>query len=238
MLLRVFLVCIGLTLSATVAAAQPAMQASEDPQLVRLRAEVRNYEIALKQAADGAGQKLAVWAQQVVPNVMLSLAAENVVTGLPLPDSSFMFEVRMAEIMPISLEIFGANRQRKPVPPLIRQGAPAQPVGNSAEPIGKAQGGDTILQMADSDPVVVYSEYVRQALIDALLDSSTLLPSLREGQWLSVASVPVNVAVTNTLYLNPSRKLILSIKAEDLLQLRQQKITRDQAKDRIVEVRF
>jgi hypothetical protein len=233
----VLLVCSVVAISASVAAQQQAPgQAPEDPQLARLRAEVRNYEIALKQAADSAGQKLAVWAQQVVPDVLLTRAAENIVTGLPLPDGDLFFEVRMPEILPVSVEIF-KNQQRTLRPPLVRQGQPAlpaQPVANSTD--GK-QSADSLLR-DPGDPDAVYSQYTREALIDAILDNSTLLPSLREGQWLTVTATPMNVAVTNTLYSNPSRRLILSIKGQDLLDLRMGKLTRDAAKDKIVEKRF
>jgi hypothetical protein len=227
-----------LALSAPAAARQQMPgQAPEDPQIVKLRAEVRNYEIALKQAADGAGQKLAVWAAQVVPSVMLQRAAENVVTGLPLPDGSLFFDVRMPEILPVSIEIFKAQQQRtRMTPPLIQQGQPAQPVVNNA-PQDAKQAADSLLR-DPGDPNLVYSDYTRQALIDAILDNSTLLSSLREGQWLTVAATAVDIAVTNSLYSNPSRRLILSIRGEDLLDLRLGKLTRDQAKDRIVEKRF
>jgi hypothetical protein len=44
--------------------------------------------------------------------------------------------------------------------------------------------------------------------------------------------------VTHPYYRNQSRKLILSIKAEDLAAYRAGKITRDEAKQKIVDRRF
>ena len=41
-----------------------------------------------------------------------------------------------------------------------------------------------------------------------------------------------------TLTANESRQLILTIKADDLIAFRGQKITRDEAKQRIVDTRF
>jgi hypothetical protein len=73
--------------------------------------------------------------------------------------------------------------------------------------------------------------------MDAMLDSSSVL-SLKDGQWLTVAVVPVDVLVTNAFYRNTSRKLVLSIKAEDLAAFRAGKISRDEAKLRIVDKRF
>ena len=71
-----------------------------------------------------------------------------------------------------------------------------------------------------------------------MLDSSTVLQSLRNDQWLTVVAIPVDVLVTNPYYRNTSRKLILSIKGEDLAAFRAGKITRDEAKQRIVDTRF
>ena len=53
-----------------------------------------------------------------------------------------------------------------------------------------------------------------------------------------VEAVRVDVLVTNPYYRNTSRKLILSIKGEDLAAFRAGKITRDEAKQRIVDTRF
>jgi hypothetical protein len=58
------------------------------------------------------------------------------------------------------------------------------------------------------------------------------------GQTLTVQLSPVNVAITNPLYFNQSRRLSLSIKGEDLVALRQKTITRDEARQRVVDRRF
>jgi hypothetical protein len=63
---------------------------------------------------------------------------------------------------------------------------------------------------------------------------------LRPGQWLTVAASGVDDAFvsSNPLYRSPSRKLVLSIKADDLLAFRRQDISRDEARSRILERRF
>jgi hypothetical protein len=78
-----------------------------------------------------------------------------------------------------------------------------------------------------------YSDLVRERMIDAILDQSGVLP-LKDEQTLAVAVIPVNV----TGPPSQSRTLILSIKGADLSQLRQGKISRDEAKRRIIETRF
>ena len=80
-----------------------------------------------------------------------------------------------------------------------------------------------------------YSNFVREALIDAMLDSSAVLP-LGPDDHLTIAASGIDQPGANLLY--QSRKLMLTIKGSDLLDLRQGKITREQAKARIVEGRF
>ena len=82
-----------------------------------------------------------------------------------------------------------------------------------------------------------YSEAVRAALIDVILDNSVIL-SLKDDETLTVAAMGIDVANTNPFYANNSRKLILHISGADLNLLHQQKITRDEAKNRIIEKRF
>ena len=49
---------------------------------------------------------------------------------------------------------------------------------------------------------------------------------------------PVDVAVTNVFDKNPSRKLILSIKGDDLEAFRQKTLTREQLRLRMLDRRF
>ena len=90
-------------------------------------------------------------------------------------------------------------------------------------------------QVTSDDADKQYSEYVRQAMIDAILDNSGVL-TLKDDQWLAVAVTPVSV--TGPTHKKPSGTLILSIKGADLEQLRQGKISRDEAMRRIVETHF
>ena len=55
---------------------------------------------------------------------------------------------------------------------------------------------------------------------------------------LTVQVTPIDVAVTNVFDKNPSRKLILSIKGEDLEAFRQKTLTREQLLLRIIDRRF
>ena len=78
---------------------------------------------------------------------------------------------------------------------------------------------------------------MRDALLKAMVDQAYLLP-IGPGQMLTVQVTPVDVAVTNIFDKNPSRKLILSIKGDDLEAFRQKRLTREQLVLRIIDRRF
>jgi hypothetical protein len=223
-------------MSATVAAQG---QSAPDPQLERNRNEVRVFEMVLVQAVESAGQKLAAWAGKLAPNVILSTAADPVVNGIPSPEG-LMFVVRLSELSGVAV----FNRY----PPFL-QSSPtvvAPPETGPVKPVAQTEGrvtsttvvpDDPMKSASPPDPNKEYSDLVRLGLMDALIDSSSVL-TLRDGQWLTVAAIPVDVLVTNPMYRNTSRKLVLSIKGEDLAAFRAGKITRDEAKQRIIETRF
>jgi hypothetical protein len=83
----------------------------------------------------------------------------------------------------------------------------------------------------------VYSDYIREALLDAIVDQGHVLP-IGPGQQLIVQVTPIDVAVTNVYDKNPSRKLNLSIKGDDLEAFRQKTLTRDQLRLRILDRRY
>jgi len=221
---------------------QPERPAVSEPTTIEVDAQAEAelkrqtslFEGVLLQAVQQGGQRLALWARQVEPRVVLAQAANPVVQAVPLPDSSLVFNVQVPEILQTSVMLFYQLMRPE-----------ARPVGS-----GSVAGRVTSTGVVPDDPMAPrvddasnldpdrrYSNYVREALIEALLDGAAVL-HLEPDQWLTVAASGVDVAVTNPLYRNPSRKLVLSLKGEDLLALRQQRITRDEARARILERRF
>ena len=250
-ILAVALVC-ALPVSVGAQQAQPQPQSqpqtsASDPQLERIKNEVRTFEIVLFRTIETAGQQLAAWAQTKVPNVMLSPAADPVVNGFPTGDSNLVFMVRISELSGVA--VFTNGYRYFPTQPNLagtpENTSPARPVstaGQTPPGDGKVTGttvvADDPMKNGAPNPNIMYSDLVRLGLMDAMLDSSTVLQSLRNDQWLTVVAIPVDVLVTNPYYRNTSRKLILSIKGEDLAAFRAGKITRDEAKQRIVDTRF
>jgi hypothetical protein len=208
--------------------AQQMMQPPSTAQEAALKNNVRTFEMALKTAVERAGAQLVSWASQQSP-VPMAFAQDPSVRSVPLLDNSIVFHVEVAEIVPTSLGLWLQYNQ------MPRQGA-ARPVGNTpgvAPPGPGKAAGDAM----DMTPDQHYTALVRNALIDTMLDSSGVLP-LREGQTLTVACIPVDVAVTNPVQRNQSRQLILTIKGEDVIALRQGTLSREDAKQRIIERRF
>jgi len=257
---RLSIVAVVCAMSVGVAAQQAVPQdPAGEAQLDKARAEVRTFEIVLFRTIETAGQKLAAWAQQVVPQTILVPTADPVVNGFPVADAGFVFMVRIAELSGVT--VFNSYErffQQAPmvVPPAEVGAGGARPVSTSgppttadgkpaeARPDGKVTSSGVIADdpmksnpASRPKPDVMYSDLVRLGLMDAMLDSSIVL-TLKDGQSLSVTVVPVDSMMTNSLYRNTSRKLILSIKAEDLALFRAGKITRDEAKLKIVDTRF
>jgi hypothetical protein len=235
---RIFAVALVVAMPAGVAAqqAQPQAQTSaSDAQLERTKGEVRTFEIVLFRSIETAGQKLAAWAQTMAPNVLLSPAADPVVNGVPIPGENLVFMVRIPELsgVPVFSRYPGFSNQGFGPPAGQGEARPTQ--GKLVNSTGVVA--DDPMKNAPPDPNVMYSDFVRLGLMDAMLDSASVL-TLKDGQWLTVVAIPVDVLVTNPYYRNTSRKLILSIKGEDIAAFRAGKITRDEAKLKIVDTRF
>lgn len=211
--------------------AQQMMQPPSAAQEAALKNNVRTFEMALRSAVERAGAQLVNWASRQAP-VPMAFAQDPSVRSVPLLDNSIVFHVEVAEIVPTSLGLWLQYQQ-------IPRGS-ARPVGNSTP--GVAPPGPAPAKTADDaamgmSPDQYYTTLVRDALIDTMLDSSGVLP-LKDGQTLTVACIPVDVAVTNPVQRNQSRQLVLTIKGEDVIALRQGTLSREDAKQRIIERRF
>jgi hypothetical protein len=201
------------------------------------------FEAILRAAVDRGGQQLAQRAAEVVPGLMLTLADRPDTTSLHIP-GLYIFEVVVPPILPTSLFAYNQLR-RDPRPPLARspQGTP------DARPVSNPQGNDRAVANSAAqpdDPMIVspvasgtigdpdklYSDFVRQGVIDVMLDSSPVLPMMPDDTL--IVTVRAMDTTSNPLYRDPTvRKLVLSIKKADLIEFQAGKITRDQAKSRI-----
>jgi hypothetical protein len=224
---------------AAVLVAAPVMaQQTAPPADNAAKSQTYIYERTLRSAVELGGQKLAQQASVFVPQIVLAATEQPIVRGVRLIGFGFFFDVQVPNIDQSSVMVWDMVNQSSRVPrnAMGSQGteSPARPVGTVGATSGPVAADPMVTVPAAFSPDRAYSNFVREALIDALLDSSGVLP-LGADEKLTVAASGIDQP-SSTLYR--SGKLMLTIKAADLLELRQGHITRDQAKERIVEERF
>jgi len=248
--------CTMLTAAASLSAQQagaPAAAAPKpsSPPAVSLasqaeqRVQVGNFEVFLQGALAGAVDRFGQWVQlQAAPSIIRVGAPRSIVQGFPTPEG-LTFTVQQGQV--IGQEIVRLTLSQQPQARASAASATvsaqggivtADPMTNPSAASGEPQppAGPPLEGCARPNGVIngdqKLNECIEEGLINAMLDNSYMLP-LKAGEWLTVVDVPVQAAFGDS-----SRKLILSIKAEDLKALHDQKISRDEAKARIVEKRF
>jgi hypothetical protein len=223
---------ISLLVALTVTAGVSAQQGNSVPATDASRSQVEGFERSLRGALDSAASKLSARVRQVFPDqpIVLQYQAQPVVTGVVMPDVGPVFHVLIPAIEDLSLKIFAMNARRPP----------ASRVANTA---GRVEA----TTVAAPDPMVAavppmtnpdeeYTTLVRESLIDAVLDHAMTL-TIPSNQHVAVIAGELP-----TQPLSPfdprSRMLILRLKGEDLIALRENRIDRETAKGRIKETKF
>lgn len=215
---------------------------AQTPVGVQLPADARHqtsvFENSLREAVFRASGDLLKRARQTVPDMELRFQTDIRVQGTWMPDDSgalflvevpaidatsqmlYMVSLRMNQNQTNGVRPAGNGDTRTPVPPVPPPGSGTPVISPMTDPNGE------------------YSEFTRKALVDAMLDNAFALP-LKEGQKLMVMAKDATSSPAPTAAIgDPPRRLYLTIKAEDLLALRQTRITRDEARKRIEEKRY
>jgi hypothetical protein len=190
------------------------------------------YEHALRSAVSLGGQRLALEARAVVPEVVLT-TEQPIVRGLRLPGYGFVFDVQAPNIQSTVLVWEMLLSTRPPDQRAARQAV--QPVADGRTAAMGVVDADPMAAPSGFDATSAYPSYVREALIDAMLDSSSVL-LLGTDERLTIAASGIEEPNTNPLYRE--RKLIITINGSDLQDFRQGRLTRQQARERIEEGRF
>ncbi|HEX5214772.1 MAG TPA: hypothetical protein VFV98_04885 [Vicinamibacterales bacterium] len=239
-------VLFGLTLMlATPALAQqvPPLPAPgslpDDP----VKPQVILFESALRQSIDGAGQKLAERAAQIEPRLVLAPDRLAEVRGIHL-DDLFYFDILIPDLNPVAMRVMSIYRQQQ-----TGNATPvAVPTNPAPDKIAATSSGATKVvepdemkvtapTLATFDPTRDYSAFSRDAIMNALLDLSGVLP-VKEQDKVTISASGFPIMGGNPLYPQSNRKLVVTIKGSDLIELRQGKISRDEAKSRIKESRY
>jgi hypothetical protein len=240
---RVVVVILAVVLIAPLAAQEMTPDQAQNPQApaesgdTQSRYQIRQYEVALRNAVLHAGEQLAERASQIVPGVQLAPATEPVVRFVPTPEGP-VFDVQIPLLLdagPVIMRMLQQNQRPSPNSPAINVAQPQNRVTGTgvvqADPMTPSP-----VQGQSFDPDKEYTDFARSALIDALLDNSAAVP-IKDGQRLEIAASGLEIG-RGPLYPDNSKKLMLVISAVDLLEFRQGKITRDEAKARIKEGKY
>jgi len=205
---------------------QPSQAPSSAEQL---RNQVRVFETTLRAAIERAATTFGSRVREAIPTFTfdLAFADEPMVTGVVIPDIGTVFHVQIPALSPVDTSIINAGSRLSRVSPEPDRGTPVSLSGGSAR---EATAGVVF------EPNREYTNLTRDALIDAVLDNALSVP-IPVGQTLTVFAGELIPGPSNPL-AQRSRLLILTIKGEDLLALRENRISRDEAKTRIKESRF
>ena len=204
-----------------------------DPNQEAIKYQVMNFELLLRNAVLRAGKEVADKTHEIVPGVQLEYMSDVGVSSWWTPDFGYTFDVTVPSILPSLAGLVT----------MLQQPNLARPVAGTAN----ASSRTGAMSTPKADPMVVspvkafnptkeYSDRARQALIDALVDNSGGL-QLKPGERLQLIAGPEPVQVPNRMG-DDSRKLILTVKGDDLLLFRQGKLTRDELIKLIRESRF
>jgi hypothetical protein len=222
--------------------AAPATPSSSSPVSVDPRKpSVLSFETNLREAVDLAGQRMSERAYQIAPVQIVQMRAATV-RGVPLEGFGYHFDVQIPGVLGSGLALLEMALKSQQMMPSGPVWAP------SARPVSQTQAGDrTSVSPASPDPMVkppvteaslnsMYTNFVKEALIDAILDTAGVL-ILVDTEKLAVTASGDDV-ITNQLQRLNNRQLVLTIKGVDLNALRSGRINRDQARDRIVVQAF
>jgi len=224
---RLFVAGVVLALAGPVAAQQSASMPDQDEQKLQVRA----FEGVLKTSIENAGARLAKRASQFAP-VELAFDASPAVSGVVVPDVGPVFDVQIPLILQTGLALL----QRQ-----LEKSKPGQPVAEGPARVASTTVADDVMTKspvvaAGFDPDREYTAYVREGLLDAILDFPSAF-SVKDGEWLTIIAREFD-RPGNVIYSTAPRKMILKIRGADLTAFRQGKLTRDEAKQKIVDTRF
>jgi hypothetical protein len=192
------------------------------------------YELALRRAVEIGGQRLAQQALVLVPELTLATAEQAIVRGFRLPKWGYVFDVQAPNIKS-TMMVWDMMLRRRPSGSEVP--AAGQPVSDRVAATGLVPADPVAPTAPAFDPDRAYTTYIKEALIEALLDNSVIL-TIAPGEHLTIVASGIDQPNSNPLYRPSSGKLIMTISASDLQDLRLGRITRDQAKERIAQERF
>jgi len=220
---------VGVIAVSTAVASSPAW-AQSTGEIDPAKPQVQTFEMVLRTAVETGGQSFARQAAEITPDIAelsFSTGESPIVSGIADHQLGlFVFQVQVPSVS-LTLQAMNLIMSR---PPLGRPGARV-----AADSLPVAERRDA--QVARPDLVAIYRAAVRDALVDAIVDNSGGLP-LATSDTLLVYASGIDPGMQPSLLRAPTNKLVLKASGADLMEYRQNRITRDEVKRRIKVASF
>ena len=196
---------------------RPPVESASGQVPEQTRRLVDGFQTSLRGAIDSAAGQLTKRVREAIPQTPIDLQFQTdpLVSGVVLPDGTPVFHVLIPAIQDV---------QQKLIPLMV----PRQQRPPDATRVG-------IIDPPLTDPNAEYTAFTHSALIDAVLDQGPLVP-VPAGKYLTV--IAGELIINPTPFTPRSRFLMLQIKGEDLLALKQNLLSRDDARVKIIESRY
>lgn len=232
MFVRIIVVGMAVFVTVPLAAQQAAVLDNHSA----LKSQVRFFETVVQAAVRRGGEMLQRRAQQIEKRVELVMDGLPVVSGVYLPEQGYYFDVQIPDIGPTALSMWMYLQQPRP-------GAQARPLPPapqvSTTPNRPVQSTGIPQDDPNTEPFDLpreYGNFVKVALVDAMLDASGALP-VKAGERLTVRARVPQVFI-DPRALGEERELLLTVGGEDLLAFRQGELTRADLQKRVREFRY
>jgi len=207
-----------------------------DPSEPAIKVQVKNFEAILRQAVISGGLEIVKKAGMIVPGVQLQYVSDVTISGWPTAGFGYTFDVTIPEILPSSAGLVVMIQNQQPLRSTTQVSSGAPGLVTSAASTVLVPDPVKVPPIVPFDPIKEYSNISRQALIDAMVDSSSGL-QFKPGEKLQVVAGPGPQYMPNPLQPE-SRKLILEVNGEDLIAFRKGDLKRDELLAKIRERRF
>jgi len=198
------------------------------------KAQVQTFEMILRGAVDVGTRTFAQRAADMVP-ITFSVADMPVVNGVAVrgqAGTEFVFHIQVPGLWP-AIQVMNLMMNRYPQAsarqqPVAQGGVQADGGLVVADPMGPP----AVTESNRPDLEREYAVSIREALVDAVLDNSGALP-LGANDTLLVFASAADASIPTSLYQSAPRKLVMTVRAADLIAFRQGDVSRDAVKERI-----
>lgn len=213
----------------------PASGVTPEVQIQQRRFQFQLMEGVLKNAVRQGASEVATRAQGVMPTGMLFMGQPKA-RGFPLDHYGIVFDVEIPQIRESAVML---NQLA-----MANQGRPTAGTQNVANGTTRAMGvvpDDPMARSPIADPFLAdpnqfYRDVIKARLVDAMLDYSRSL-DIGTDEWLSIVARGEEDPIPTSMF-DDSQTLILRIKGADLVEFYSGKITREEARKRVVESQF